>query len=1145
VSGLASPGRSARRAELLEQLIVALTRPAGAAGETAPSLTLRDRTLGDPTIALLDAWATVGDVLGFYNDRIVDEGYLPTARDPRSILALAALLGQGAGLGTAAATVLAYELQPDPNDAAVVLPAGLLCQSVPATGQQPQTFQTSRALTARPSWGSLAPKTSGPLILPGDGASALKSIAIQGTTANLQPNQAILLDVAGESDPDIVFVAGATVDVQANQTTVALTPGGAAAPVTTVVSGSGAAPDTTVVSDSGAASGTGAAPDTTSASGKAAAPSATTAPATPDGVQSAMDALVGPLSETAPVEIAALPRPDRTTATVFNATSDSTARILAALRPAVASNLYPALATSSIGESKVRSAAVLQVSAAPFGALAPPKQLLDSNGKAVGTADWPIGATQTVTFSMSAANADAAIIAATQALGLTRPEERSVSSGTLPPNPTLDLAYDDGTIVTAASLAITGGGPWGVSGMTFTPDVANQSVRFDCTLGSAPLDLTATLDSTGAVIITTSEGSFVWDPDVHRSLSVMLGHRRLTISWSAQGTADEALTIAIETPLPLADPDVLLLDRVYNGILKGTQVVIKRASAVGDQATTVVANVDNIDTVAASGFGMTGQVTQLKLDREWISATDLYQSALRQISVLAQPAPLQLSPLPVTSGVSGGSIDLSTLVAGMEAGRLIAITGTRTALPNGATVPAGELARVAQLQNQAGSQAAGDNPYTTMVLTAPLTYAYDPSTVKIYGNVVTAQQGATITDVLGTGDPSVTQQTFTLSSGPLLADPAPTGTGSATTLLVTVNGVPYTQVGRIDTSTPSRSYLVGADPSGKVTITFAAPIPPGSGNVRATYRVGDGRQGNVVAGQINQLLSRPSEVASVINPLPATGGAAAPSPEAVRAATPTGVQGLGRLVSVTDYANMARSWAGVAKATVQMAGTGTPGVLVTVAGPDVVPLDPSGAVVQGLAAAMAAANPDVAVQVVPAELYLIVLTATVRHDPAVAWDTVEPAVRAALIQTLSYNNRQLGQDVMLATLRAAGHTVLGVQAFEPTGLALVPASATPSQLASAIAALLVDRPPEVVSLASADTLWASASVAGSPGPIPVSGGPTSSTGGPTTASVGPMSDTTTTAGDPQPVATGGSRPNALAYITPAVPDTLLLKEALG
>ncbi|HSD47051.1 MAG TPA: hypothetical protein VLB87_10515, partial [Pyrinomonadaceae bacterium] len=55
----------------------------GADGQTIetfyPLQDLTTRDPSDPAIALLDAWATVGDVLTFYQERIANEGYLRTA----------------------------------------------------------------------------------------------------------------------------------------------------------------------------------------------------------------------------------------------------------------------------------------------------------------------------------------------------------------------------------------------------------------------------------------------------------------------------------------------------------------------------------------------------------------------------------------------------------------------------------------------------------------------------------------------------------------------------------------------------------------------------------------------------------------------------------------------------------------------------------------------------------------------------------------------------------------------------------------------------------------------------------------------------------------------------------------------------------
>ena len=50
---------------------------------------LSTRSNDDPTIALIDAWSVVLDVLTFYQERIVNEGFLRTATEHRSVLELA------------------------------------------------------------------------------------------------------------------------------------------------------------------------------------------------------------------------------------------------------------------------------------------------------------------------------------------------------------------------------------------------------------------------------------------------------------------------------------------------------------------------------------------------------------------------------------------------------------------------------------------------------------------------------------------------------------------------------------------------------------------------------------------------------------------------------------------------------------------------------------------------------------------------------------------------------------------------------------------------------------------------------------------------------------------------------------------------
>ena len=559
--------------------------------------------------------------------------------------------------------------------------------------------------------------------------------------------------------------------------------------------------------------------------------------------------------------------------------------------------------------------------------------------------------------------------------------------------------------------------------------------------------------------------------------------RSATLRWRSPGQrlpgGEAALTLSITLPLPLTETErtVLRLDGNYPGIMPGSYVVIDSADPASSTPAVqypVIAKVGSAATVAASGYGITGKVTQLTLSEPWIDGSAVLQSALRPLTVHAQPAALPLQPAPVTADVAGSSIDLDGLVAGMEPGRLIAVTGTRTGLPAGATVQSGEIAMVASVSTGADG---GDTTYSTLNLAGPLTYSYQRATVQIYGNVVPAHQGATINQVLGSGQPAQAPQSFTLSSGPLLADPAPTGPGSASTLKVTVDGVGYAQVSRFDSTTPAQSFLAGTDASGQTTIVFPAPLPAGTGNISASYRAGDGSQGNLQAGQITQLLSRPASLSSVTNPLPATGGSGGDDQESVRAAAPAGLSGLGRVVTVSDYAGLAGSIAGVGKASAAL--TRGAGVAVTIAGTDPVQLNPGDSLCSGVAAAIAAvADPALPVQVLPASLYLIALTADVVRDPLVTWDATVAAVQAALLASFGYAQRDLGQDVAVSDLLAAAHAAPGVLSCHGHRPGPGAGGGIRHRALHDAAALLTGPVPPVATLAAVPSQWKLAPTAG-------------------------------------------------------------------
>src|SRR6266704_3457639 len=86
--------------------IHSVTIPDGPNQGTQPLSVLTTRSLDDPSIALLDAWAIVADVLTFYQERIANEGYLRTATERRSVLELARAIAYELGPGVAAAAYL-------------------------------------------------------------------------------------------------------------------------------------------------------------------------------------------------------------------------------------------------------------------------------------------------------------------------------------------------------------------------------------------------------------------------------------------------------------------------------------------------------------------------------------------------------------------------------------------------------------------------------------------------------------------------------------------------------------------------------------------------------------------------------------------------------------------------------------------------------------------------------------------------------------------------------------------------------------------------------------------------------------------------------------------------------------------------------
>jgi predicted phage baseplate assembly protein len=196
---------------------------------TRPLEGLTSRSLDDPTIALLEASALVGEVLTFYDERIANEAYLPTAEEGRSLAELARLVGYRPRPGVAATVPLAFELEVGSKPQAI--PAGSRAQSVPSEGEDAQMFETLTDIPARREWNNLTPlATRQQLLLPGTKDSTglirppeLQVFFFKGVNTRLSPNDPLLL-LKDKLDPELWRVTQVEIDQAAERTTVVAVP---------------------------------------------------------------------------------------------------------------------------------------------------------------------------------------------------------------------------------------------------------------------------------------------------------------------------------------------------------------------------------------------------------------------------------------------------------------------------------------------------------------------------------------------------------------------------------------------------------------------------------------------------------------------------------------------------------------------------------------------------------------------------------------------------------------------------------------------------------------------------------------------------------------------------------------------------------
>jgi hypothetical protein len=933
---------------------------------TLSGLTTRDT--GDPTIALMDAWATVADVLTFYQERIANEGYLRTATERRSIQELARLVGYTLRPGVAASVFLAFELE---KESSVEIPVGTRAQSLPGPGELPQPFETSVPLPAHTAWNALKPRMTQPQRI--DKAS--RTAYLKGTAVNLAPNAPLLIDFGDERR--LYRLVTVEPDPAADRTRVTYRPW--LEPVQDQA--------LTATPPPTASGPTMLLPDALHAANLHALTHAMAEIGQMDAKE--IQALIEQFGAVLLSVFEILTDTPRTPE--HHRTIDRAIKALESLAK-IAQTMIDHINNSLIQQRL--------------------QQLLD----------WINAALDVLNRSPTAPIG----IHTTQSLhNLTELLTTPPPVSSLPPKDPTHLRQDPRRVF---------------------------SDRLDI---RAKLMITLK-DMSGALLYdawrnTTSPHDHPGEVYALRTTASLFGHNAPKEPQYEPQQIPGTEGIMMENPKagnltpqstwedwePTEDEDgKVFLDGAYETIAAGSYTVIQYPSPDSDTGFDLSYwTVQHAMIRSRSAYGLSAKTTVLvPQDGEtWKPATF---EVIRGTTVYAHSENLDLAEEPLDTeehpdAVEGEHIQLDGLFDGLEAGRWLIVTGERTDLPG---VTWAEVVMVAGVEHILDESLPGDRLHTTLHLDNALAHAYTRETVTIYGNVVKATHGETREEVLGSGDGSRAMQRFTLKHAPLTYLAASNPSGIESTLEVRVNDVRWHEVARlVERGRNDRVYVTETDDEARTTVIFGdghhgTRLPTGVENVKAVYRTGIGNAGNVDARRISLLATRPLGVKGVTNPKTATGGADRESRDQARRNVPVGVMALDRLVSIRDYADFCRAFAGIGKASATRLSSGRRTmVYITLAGAEDAPIDKMSDLYRNLLRALRRyGDPYLPIQVELREMMILVISANVRLEPDYLWEAVSPEIRAALLAALGFEQRSLGQDVRLSEVISVIHHVPGV-----------------------------------------------------------------------------------------------------------------------
>ena len=875
---------------------------------------LRTRDSDDFSIALLDAYACMADVLSFYQERLANESYLRTASERLSLSELARLIGYRLKPGVAAETYLAFTLQEpppqpvssDPKQATgvpekITLDIGIKVQSIPGPDEKPQTFETVESIEARPAWNVLLPKMH-EMKLPVFGT---KVVYLQGTATQLKAGDALLFvgtereNNTGNENWDFRRVQSVVLDSTADRTIVTLDHGlGTASPYVAPA----AEPNVYALRQRASLFGYNA----------------------PDWRVMSNDIKSGYLG---------LPTSSTITATE-----------------------WPGFTIADISDPPTATATGTGLYGEYFNSK-------DLSSRKLTRTDT------TVNFDWGSGSPHALIGADTFSARWTgwvhAPSTGSYSFHTV---------SDDGVRLWVDNHLIINN--WTNHGAT---------------------------ENSGSITLTAGKKY-----DIKLEYYEDGGAATIKLSWTPPGLSKQIIPQARLYP---RNVHTLHLDALYPQIVHDGWLVLSIPEYQE------LYQVDTAGEDARASFTLTGKTTRLTVKGE--NLRELFNERLRETAVFANSEKLTLAETPITADVAGDSLRLDRKVEELPPDRMLILSGTTTA--------GDEVSEVLTLLS---TEADGNT--SKLFFTTALQHQYQRGTVKLYANVALATHGETVQQTFGSGAARLSHQRYTLKHTPLTFVGAENETGAEAALEVRVNDIRWHETPTLyQAGADDRSYVLHVEEDGAGTIQFGdgrhgARLPTGQDNLRAVYRKGIGIAGNLQAGQLSQLLSRPLGLKAVSNPLPAAGGVNADSAAHARRNMPLGVRTLGRVVSVQDYEDYALAFTGIAKAQATVLSTRAGRtVFITVAGDNGVQ-PPDLTLAKLLNTLKQNGDPLVHCETKAYNEATFHLALRIKCDPDHEGKKVLADVEAALRAAFSFDARDFNQTVSRSEIIAIAQGVQGV-----------------------------------------------------------------------------------------------------------------------